>query len=168
MRKTLAVLVLVISSMLLLQAPAWAPTASTTGAEHHLYRITKPPGQPSQPNAEGLRRTVYVVLTDCPSVASITSSAWRPPTVNGTFAGTEEYQGATGYKYQFVAFLKSGQAATTGNTTVQCTMAMTGRPSAHQLLLGMGLLLVGIMLLMVTGRLPAGLVRRRSGRATPS
>jgi hypothetical protein len=156
MRKTLAVLVLMTSSLLLLQAPAWA---------HKLYRIQKLSTQGA--DAEGRRLTVYDMLTDCPSSATFTSSAWSSQTITGNFVGTEEFEGETAYKYRFAANVRSGASANRQNTTVTCTMAFTGRSVAHQLLLGTGLLLLGTLFLVLTGYRPLAVFKRKHPGPTP-
>ena len=88
MRKTLAVLVLMISALLLLAGPAWA---------HHLYRIKKVTATTAI-DANSFK-TLYEVLTDCPryvegsspqqnSTLTITSSSFNPQTVSATWVGT--------------------------------------------------------------------------------
>jgi hypothetical protein len=168
MRKTLAVLVLMISSMLLLQAPAWAPTASTVGPDHHLIRINKIGS--------------YEALTDCPSTSTveITPRSGAKP-VRAQKAGKKLF--AHHNRNRFTFDVPSGgfsrktlEATCDGKAMIidpdvldpSVPLAFTGGSLVPQLLLGTGLLLVGTMLLVVTGRFPAGLLRRRSGRATPS
>jgi hypothetical protein len=158
MRKTLAVLVLMTSSLLLLQAPAWA---------HELYRVQKKDVQGLRLDAQGRRLTVYEVLTDCPSSATLSSDAWSPKTVTGNFVDTEEFEGKTTYKYFFSANAKSGKTADLNNTTVTCTMAFTGRSVAHQLLLGTGLLLLGTLFLVLTGYRPLAVFKRKRPGPTP-
>jgi hypothetical protein len=152
MRKTLAVLALMIGSLLFLAAPAWA---------HHLYKVTKV--QTLGTTAEGLKKTAYWAATDCSTGASFTSSAWSPGDVGGTRAG----QDAAGHpKYTFSANLRPNKVANLDNTDVTCLSAsgaalpFTGRAVARQLLLGIGLVLVGGLLIAVTVRRPVDVTRR--------
>ena len=152
MRKTLAVLALTLASLLFLAAPAWA---------HHLYKVTRV--QTLGTTATGLKKTSYWAATDCSTGATFTSSAWSPGTVKGTRTG----QDAAGHpKYTFSANLRPGKAATLTNTDVTCLSAsgaalpFTGRSVARQLLLGIGLLLVGGLLIAVTVRRPVAVTRR--------
>lgn len=153
MRKTLAVLALMIGSLLFLASPAWA---------HHLYSIQK--GTSQSADANGLRKTAYTAIVDCATAATFSSTAWSPSTVKGHLVGKV----ATGkYKYTFSANLRPSRAATTVNTHVTCLTAsgkvlpFSGRSVAPQLLLGVGLLLVGGLLIAVTVR-PRKAVFRRS------
>ena len=152
MRKTLAVLALMLGSLLFLAAPAWA---------HHLYKLNNV--RPLGATAEGLKKNAYWAATDCSTGASFTSSTWSPGTVKGTRAG----QDAAGHpKYTFSANLRPGKVATLDNTDVTCLSAsgaalpFTGRSVEHQLLLGIGLLLVGGLLVAVTVRRPVAVTRR--------
>ena len=152
MRKTLAVLALMIGSLLVLATPAWA---------HHLYSLQT--GTSQSADAKGLRKTKYTAVTDCATAATFSSSAWSS-TVKGHLVGKV----ATGkYKYTFSANLRPSQAAKLNNTHVTCLTAagkalpFSGRSVAPQLLLGVGLLLAGGLLIAVTVR-PRKAVFRRS------
>jgi hypothetical protein len=172
MRKTLAVLVLVISSMLLLQAPAWAPTASTVEPDHHLYKIKT--------------ANSYEALTDCPS----SSIVIRPnPSAKAVRATKEQgkkkfYSIRRNETLELNRFIfKTDDRFSPTKLRARCDnelmyiepdvlgpeVPFTGVSLVPQLLLGVGLLLVGTVLLGLTGRLPVGrLRRRRAGSATPS
>jgi hypothetical protein len=166
MRKTLAVLALMISSMLFLQAPAWAPPEEV----HHLIKI-KPIGS-------------YEALTDCPR-SSVVRIRPNPAAgvVRAKTAGTKAFGGKPRNRFTFdtgpgVRFSPAKLRATCDNKLMKndpgflgpkVPLAFTGRSLVPQLLLGTGLLLAGAILLVLTGQLPTGVLRRRRpGPATPS
>ena len=140
--------------MLLLQIPAWA---------HHLYLIQKVSGEK------------YEALTDCPFSARFKSTALNPQTVTGTKIGTQQYQGNPAHKYRISAVQSGSVAASPDNVTVTCltrtgaVLPMTGRSMTHQLVLGIGLLLLGSLFVALTVRPSlAGFRRRRPRPTTPS
>jgi hypothetical protein len=160
MRKTLAVLALMISSMLILQAPAWAQ-------DHHLIRVA-PGGS-------------FEALTDCPrsSVVRIRPNP-AAEAVRAKAEGTKAFKGKRHNRFTFdtsAGFSPTRLRATCDNVLMindpgfldpEVPLAFTGRSLVPQLLLGTGLLLAGAILLVLTGQLPAGVLRRRRpGPATP-
>jgi hypothetical protein len=163
MRKTLAVLG-VISSMLLLQAPVWA---GLPGTEHHLYKIDT--------------SNSYEALTDCPSDSVVVI---RPnpgaKAVRARTAGKKTFAGESRFRFTFNTSARFSptklKATCDGEPMIKVgnflgasvPLAFTGRPVVPQLLLGTGLLLVGSLLVLLTGRPPLGVFRRRRlGPATP-
>jgi hypothetical protein len=167
MRKTLGVLALMISSMLFLQAPAWAPDE-----QHHLIKLS-PSGS-------------YEALTDCPASSVVRI---RPnPAAGAVRARVDKaFKGIKRNRFTFdtsaeFSPVRSGPKrlrATCDNELMindpgfldpKVPLAFTGRSLVPQLLLGTGLLLAGAILLVLTGQLPAGVLRRwrPRGPATPS
>jgi hypothetical protein len=168
MRKTLAILVLIICSMLLLQAPAWAQTTPS----HQLYKI-KTGGS-------------FVALSDCPE-----RQIWIRPNEGAPVKrwmkvpGTEAYGSQRANKFVLdtqVPFNPAKLRATCGGEAMKInrktllstgvpktSLPFTGRPLGAQLLLGTGLLLVGSLLVVLAAQSPPGMLRRRHPRpATPS
>jgi hypothetical protein len=152
MRKTLAVLALMLGSLLFLAAPAWAP---------NLYKINK--------------INSYEALTDCPGNVKI-----RPRTgvgfVTANPAGTKAFGGISPtpkrYVFNTTAKFNSSVKGTCngvpmdnspgvlGASVPRTAMAKTGRPLVPQLALGIGLLLVGGLLIALTVRPPRAVFRR--------
>lgn len=162
MRKTLAVLALMISSMLLLQAPVRAQQQT----EHHLYKINT--------------TNSFEALTDCPR-SSVVRIRPNPDAdaVRARIAGRKAFGGDTHNRFVFdtgARFSPAKLRATCDGVLMKKSpnllgtsvpLAFTGRPLVPQLLLGTGLLLVGAMFLVLTGP-PDVFRRRRPRRASPS
>jgi hypothetical protein len=168
MRKTLAVLALMIGSTLLLPAPVWAETTtmSTTNQPlHHLYGINK--------------TNSYEALTDCTGTVKIRPNS-SAQTVTASPKGTKAFRGIkpTPRRYVFntSAQFSSSPRATCNNEVMKNSanllgtsvprvpMARTGRPLVPQLAFAIGLLLVGSLLVALTVRPQVAVVARRRPR----
>jgi hypothetical protein len=163
MRKTLAVLALMISSVLFLQAPVWAQQEP----QHHLIKID----------------TIgsYEALTDCPA-SSVVRIRPNPAAgaVRAKTAGKKAFGGKSRNRFTFdtsAGFDPARLRATCNGRLMKndpgflgpkVPLAFTGRSLVPQLLLGTVLLLAGAVLLVLTGQSPAGVFRRRPESATPS
>jgi hypothetical protein len=166
MRKTLAVLALMISSILLLQAPTWAQDQ-----DHHLYKI-KQGGS-------------FVALSDCPEgqilIRPNKGASFQP----WKLQGTEAYGSGRVNRFfrdKSVPFNPAkleatckGEAMIISRTTLlgtgvpRTSLPLTGRPLVPQLVLGIGLLLVGGLFVALTVHPSlAGFRRRRPRPTTPS
>jgi hypothetical protein len=151
MRKTLAVLVLMTASLLLLQAPAWAP---------HLYLMKRTDGDLG-------RNSTWKAYIDCApdSTAKITSGKFSTTVTTTVKASSNpSYEGLV----EFYALMKPAYASsTTATTTVTCTLPGTGGYILQQLVLGIGLLMLGGLFMMLTMH-PSIFVRvRRSSSTRP-
>jgi hypothetical protein len=157
MRKTLAVLILIIGSILLLQAPGGAQSKP----QHHLYGITTGGS--------------YEALTNCPSTSKVRI---RPnlaaKAVTASSEGRKMFRGATRNRFVFdtsAGFDPKRLRATCDGKYMSKSanllgasvpLAFTGRSLLPQLLLGTGLLLVGGVFIVLAG------FRRQNPRpATP-
>jgi hypothetical protein len=166
MRKTLAVLALMIGSLLFLAAPAWA---------HHLYRINKV-------TTNGTTNT-YEALTDrdCASGVRIRPNS-STVVANASPDGTKAYDSVSPTPKRHLFSLKTSvkfssalkancgtelmtkSASVLGASVPRAAMARTGRPLVPQLAFAIGLLLVGSLLVALTVRPKvAVLARRRPG-----
>jgi LPXTG-motif cell wall-anchored protein len=139
-RRLLAVLVLMISSVLLLQAPAWAP---------HLYEVDRTDG-------DGGTNASWTAYIDCSpgSRAQITSGRFMS-SVTAIVQGSDDprYAGKVGY----LTRMRPG-FVTAPQPGVTCTLPQTGSRVFQQLALGIGLLLLGGLFVMLSAH-PS--VRRR-------
>lgn len=155
MRKTLVALAVVIS-VVLLQAPAWAPTTTT--------RKPRPPNiyvvqGGSNPNAKGATRTVDVVSDACRNKRLVVTFTWGETLVGKTTKKNGDYQ--------FQATLKkvpasAGAVDTQDIKRVTCNgqeLSFTGAASASLLALGVSLLVIGALLVLSSRRRP--LLRRQ-------
>lgn len=162
MRKALAVLVLTIGSVLVLQAPAFA---------QHLYRIN----QIGSPYMGSGRHADYELLTNCPTKVSVRSASFVPPTATPRFTGKLKVRvkGKVDMWQRFTfteALTSVANARAPQRTTALCAgdpkamevasdvLPITGVSAFPQLVLGIGLLLVGILLIVSSRRrrMPAG------------
>jgi hypothetical protein len=149
-RRLLVVLVLMISSVLLLQAPAWAP---------HLYRLKRIDG-------DGGRNATWTAYINCrPGLRAVISS--------GAFTGSPKAivqpSHLRGYQGKVTFFSKMRSSAATRITSVTCSAAATTIPRGgsrvlEQLALGIGLLMLGGLLVMLSAH-PS--VRRRISHPDP-
>jgi hypothetical protein len=170
MRKTLTVLVLTISTLLLLQAPAWAP---------HLYRLNQigTPTSGSPTNAD------YEVLTDCAGARAVTvastSFSPQPREIELREGKFTDKNNKKWQRYTFTATVTSPDlAAAPQGLDVECNgvdmveasagqLPFTGVSLLRQFVLGVGLLMTGGLLVFFGTRSPSGLLTRRSPPATP-
>jgi hypothetical protein len=151
MRKAPAVLVLMIASLLLLQAPASA---------QHLYRLKRTDG------ARGGLPSTWTAYIDCApgSTAKIKSGKFQATITTTVKASSNpDYKG----RVEFDALMKPAYASsTTATTTVTCTLPRTGGYILQQLVVGIGLLMLGGLFMMLTMH-PSILVRVRRPNSTP-
>jgi LPXTG-motif cell wall-anchored protein len=155
MRKTLVALAVVIS-VVLLQAPAWAPAATTTTkfkkGNPNIYIVQVKPGQ------TGATRTVNVYSDTCKNKQLAVTFDWGKTLDKKTAKKTDKYQ----YQYQYQATL-TNVPANAGAINIgdvkraTCdgkVLPFTGAASSSLLALGVSLLVIGALLVLSSRRRP--------------
>jgi hypothetical protein len=138
MRKTLVVLALIISSVLLLQTPAWAP---------NLYRLKQNGGQTASSSGSGLRVAVVEGRSDCNNLAVTIAFRWGETRRTSADANGRFTVGLTR--------IPAGHGAVTKDdvSSFACgALAFTGTPSVRLLAFGLSLLVAGVLLLLASRR----------------
>ena len=150
MRKTLVVLA-VVTSLLLLQAPAWAPTATTQKPNPKLYIIQV------NPNDTGSTRTVDISSDACNGQLAVTFT-WGEKVSKKTARRNRVFQVRANLakvpESAGTVDLKDVKSATCDGKP----LPFTGAASTSLLVLGLSLLVIGALLVLSGRRRP--LMRR--------
>jgi hypothetical protein len=141
MRKTSVVLALFVSSVLLLQAPAWAPK---------LYRIQQTNRQSHSATFAGRNAVTVKATSDCISKDATLTFEWGETTkkVKTSSSGT--------FTVKLAKIPRNHGVVTTADfTTGTCNggvLAFTGSSTVHLLVLGVILVAGGVLLVVISRR----------------
>jgi hypothetical protein len=141
MRKTSVVLALFVSSVLLLQAPAWAPK---------LYRLDQTSRQTASANFAGRNTATVKATSDCISKKASLTFEWgeTTPKVTTSPSGT--------FTVTLVRIPTTNGTVTaddvTSGTCNGGVLAFTGTATVHLLVLGVVLVVGGVVLVVISRR----------------
>jgi hypothetical protein len=145
MRRTLVAIAVVIS-VVLLQAPAWAPTATTRKPNPNIYIVQV------NPKDTGATRTVKVVSDACKGKQLAVTFTWEERLSKKTARKNNEYQ----YQANLTKVPQSAGTVDLGDVrTATCNgqpLPFTGAASASLVALGVSLLVIGALLVVLSSR----------------